>query len=90
MSMNEDGQPFGALVCLPADADADAEGAARPRQGPDPVGHCPVRRTAVHAPVGDIAAAEHAQRGAEEALRAVHDLCRGDRSPLSDREKGRG
>jgi hypothetical protein len=76
-----------ASVSLPADV--DAVGAAGPQQGPGLVGHRPVRRSAVHAPVGGVVTAEHAQRGAEKVLRAVHDLCHGDRSPSVDLGEGR-
>ncbi|MDH6628605.1 hypothetical protein M2271_006438 [Streptomyces sp. LBL] len=86
--MDEDGQPFGAFV--PCPADVDAGGAAGPQQGPGLVGRHSVCRAAVHAPVGGMVTAEHAQCGAEEALRAVHDLCHGDQSPLCDLGEGRG
>ncbi len=86
--MDDDGQVFGASVRLPADVDAG--GAAGSQQGPGLLGRRPVRRAAVHAPVGGPVTAEHAHRGSEKVLRAVHDLCHGDRTPSVDLGEGRG
>jgi hypothetical protein len=85
--VDEDGEPVGAGVPVPAERDEC--GASRPQLGCGPVRHRLACWACGQRPVGDPSVAENAQGGADQFVGPVDDLCHGGGSAPGNLGEGR-